>query len=127
LPVVGIILSSREGVMAYFKGILSGLAAVIFADLVTVLRSLFSFTQGTPGMATDMFGVGIYLWRAVVSPLFWILAALLSALFFMASRSGNQILRVVFFWIPSVTISCVGIIIASFIAYQFVFILIRSR
>ncbi|MBZ5685146.1 MAG: hypothetical protein LAP86_08925 [Acidobacteriia bacterium] len=113
--------------MAYFKGILSGLAAIIFAELVTGLRSLFRFTQDTPGMATDMFGVGIYLWRAVVSPLFWIFAVLLFALFFMASRSGNQILRVVFFWIPSVTISCVGMIIASFIAYQFVLILIKSH
>jgi hypothetical protein len=77
-------------------------------------------------MATDMFGVGIYLWRAVVSTLFWILAILLCALFFTVSRSGDQVLRVGFFWIPSVRFLAAGMIIASFGAYEFIFILIRS-
>ena len=111
--------------MAWFKGILSTLAAVIFADLVTGLRSLFHTSQGAA--AIDPLGVAHFLLGAVASPLFWILATLLFALFFTVNRSGNQVLRIVFFWMPSVTISCVGLIIASFIAYEFLFILFKSH
>jgi hypothetical protein len=63
--------------MGYFRGILSGLAALIFADLVKGLRSLFSFSQSATGMATDLLGVEHFLLGAVASPLFWILAILL--------------------------------------------------
>jgi membrane associated rhomboid family serine protease len=38
------------------------------------------------------------------SPLFWVLLGSLFALFFMTSRSANTALRVIFFWIPTVTV-----------------------
>jgi len=37
----------------------------------------------------------------------WILAVFLFAIFFAASRLDSRTLRVVFFWIPTVTISCI--------------------
>ena len=112
---MGIILRSTGGLIAYFRGILSGLAAIIFADLVTGLWLVLRFTK-----ATGMAAVAGCLLEAVYSPVFWILAILLFAVFFAASRSRNEVLRLVFFWFPTVTTSCVGVIIASFFVYLFI-------
>jgi hypothetical protein len=47
----------------------------------------------------------------------WITAIFLFATFFVASRLDSKILRVVLFWIPTVTISCIGITLVSFVTY----------
>ena len=100
--------------MGYFKGILSGLAAIILAEIVGSLWFLrgISNTRAT-GLAAVVGG----LVENLFSPLFWIPAILLFALFFAASRLGNKLLRVFLFWIPTLTVSAFTIAIVAMCAY----------
>ena len=58
------------------------------------------------------------LMESVFSPKFWIVGILLFGLFFAASR-GSTVLRVLFFWIPTLTISVLGFSIVAMYAYLF--------
>jgi hypothetical protein len=55
----------------------------------------------------------------------WILAVLFFVLFLAASRLGNKILRAFLFWIPTLTLSVVGMAIVTLFTY--VFIHFRNR
>jgi chromate transport protein ChrA len=101
--------------MAYTRGILSGLAAVILAELVPALWFLFRGANGSK--ATGLAAIAGALLESIYTPLFWILSVSLFLLFFVASRLRNKPLRVIFFWIPTVTTSCVGVTVAAFFAY----------
>jgi hypothetical protein len=101
--------------MAYLKGILGGLAAIIIAEFVPGRWSVFRILNGSK--ATGMSAFIALLVESFFSPLFWVLAVFLFAVLFTASRLDNRVLRVAFFWIPSLTASCVGVTIASFFAY----------
>jgi hypothetical protein len=52
----------------------------------------------------------------ILSLRFWIVGILLSVLFFAASR-GTAVLRVLFFWIPTVAVSTLGFAFLGLIAY----------
>ena len=55
----------------------------------------------------------------LVSPLslrFWIVGILLFGLFFAASR-GSAILRVLFFWIPTLVVSALGFAFLGLLTY----------
>jgi hypothetical protein len=56
--------------------------------------------------------------ESVLSPRFWIVGVLLFGFFFAASR-GRTVLRVLFFWIPTLTISTLGFSIVAMYAYLF--------
>ncbi len=101
--------------MAYFRGILSGLTAIIFADLVLALWLLFKFAGNSK--ATSLAAIAGLLLEALFSPVFWVLAIALFALFFAASRSRNEAVRLVFFWFPTLTTSCAGILMAASFAW----------
>ena len=55
-----------------------------------------------------------------MSPLFWMLAILFFALFYAASRLGNNVLRVFLFWIPTLTVSGFCVAIVALYAYLFI-------
>jgi hypothetical protein len=63
--------------------------------------------------------------ESMFSPKFWIIAMLVFALFFLASR-GNALLRVLFFWIPTVAVSAIGFAFLGLWAYLAV-VLFRQR
>ena len=107
--------------MAYLNGILSALSAIILAELVPGLWSLFRGINGSK--ATGLAAVAGGLVESLFSPLFWILSISLFALFFTASRLGNKSLRVVFFWIPTLTTFSVSLAIVALISY----LIIRVR
>ena len=100
--------------MGYLKGILSGLAAMIVA-VVSGLWPVFSGINGS--RATGLAAVLGLLVERLFSPLFWMLAILIFAIFFAASRLDNKALRVVFFWIPTLTAVGVVVTIAALISY----------
>jgi len=51
---------------------------------------------------------------------FWTLAILFFALLFMASRLGNKVLRVLLFWIPTLTVLSFSIALAGLLTYLFI-------
>jgi hypothetical protein len=98
--------------MDYIKGILSGLAAIFVAECVFLWPTL----DGSK--ATGLVALKGLLMASVLSPRFWIVGVLLFGLFFAASRGGT-VLRVLFFWIPTLTFSALGVLIAAMYAYLF--------
>jgi len=108
--------------MDYFKATLAGLTALILA-CVPGLWSAFAGISNTKatGLAADVVGIV----ESSFSPLFWLLAIVLFALFFFASRLGSKPLRVILFWIPTVTVSTLGLATGSL--YLVLFIYVFSR
>lgn len=104
--------------MDYFKGILSGLAAIFLTECVpgswSVLRDI------SREKATGLAAVAGGLAESVFSPPFWILAVLFFALFYVASRLRNNLLRVFLFWIPTLTVSVSCIAVVAPYAYMFI-------
>jgi|ERR1700676_1588104 len=98
--------------MDYVKGILSGLAAICVAEFV------FFWPTLNGSKATGLAVLRSLLVESVLSPRFWIVGVLLFGLFFAASR-GRTVLRVLFFWIPTLTVSALGFSIVAMYAYLF--------
>jgi hypothetical protein len=101
--------------MNYLKGILSGLTAIIIAEIVPGPWSPFRLLDNQ--RATGLAAVMGELLESFLSPLFWVLVIALFAIFFAASRLKNEPLRVVFFWIPTLTASCLIFAMISIVAY----------
>jgi hypothetical protein len=97
--------------MDYIKGILSGLAAIFVAEFVF-------FWPLNGSKATGLAVLKGQLAESVFSPRFWIVGVLLFGVFFAASR-GSTVLRVLFFWIPTLTASALGFSIVAMYAYLF--------
>lgn len=104
--------------MNYAKAILSGLAAIAIAELVPGPWSLVRHLGNSK--AIGMQAVALGLLESFFSPLFWILAILLFAAFFAASRLGSRPLRIVLFWIPTVTLAVLCCGFAALITYLFI-------
>ena len=104
--------------MDYFKGILSGLAAIFIAECVPGSWSVFKGNSGEKATGLAAFAGGLA--ESVVSPLFWMLAILFFALFYAASRLRNNLLRVFLFWIPTLTVSVFCIAVVALYAYMFI-------
>jgi hypothetical protein len=98
--------------MDYIKGILSGLAAAFVAEFV------FFWPTLNAEKATGLAVLKGLLTESVFSPRFWIVGVLLFGVFFAASR-GATVLRVLFFWIPTLTVSALGFSIVAIYAYLF--------
>ena len=98
--------------MDYAKGTLSALAAIFIAEFVLA----WPFLKGSK--ATGLPAIAGLLVESIFSPKFWIIAVLLFGIFFAASR-GNAILRVLFFWIPTLVVSAIGFAAAGMFTYLF--------
>ena len=61
----------------------------------------------------------------LLSPVFWVLAILFFFSFLRMSKVGNEALRVLFFWIPTVAASCIGLLIVG--GYTYLFLHFRQR
>jgi hypothetical protein len=100
--------------MLYVKAILSGMTAAITTELLTIWWSLRPWS---PHQTTGIDLLFAVLKASLVHAQPWILAIVLFATFFAASRLDSKTLRIVLFWIPTVTISCIGITLVSSVAY----------
>ena len=98
--------------MDYIKGVLSGLAAIFVAEFV------FFWPTLSREKATGLAVLKFLLVESVLSPRFWIVGVLLFGLFFAASR-GSTALRLLFFWIPTLTVSALGFAMIGMYAYLF--------
>jgi len=84
------------------------------------LPSLFFELKGLSSeKATGLATVAVDLVAVVLSPFFWILAVLCFLLFRWASRSGQPLMRMLLFWIPSVSSSVVGIAVLTSFTYMY--------
>jgi hypothetical protein len=100
--------------MLYVKAILSGMTAVIATELLTIWWVLRPWSSRR---ATGIDLILAVLKASLVHAQPWILVIFLFATFFAASRLGSRTLRVVLFWIPTVTISCIGLTLVSSVMY----------
>jgi len=100
--------------MVYVKAILSGMTAVIATELLTIWWVLRPWSSQK---ATGIELIFAVLRASLVHAQPWILAIFLFATFFAASRLDSKTLRVVLFWIPTVTISCIRITLVSLVAH----------
>jgi hypothetical protein len=98
--------------MDYFKGILSGLAAILIADFAC----LWPLLRGSK--ATGLAAVAGSFVEGIFSLKFWVVGVLLFGVFFAASRSGT-ILRVLFFWIPTLAVSAMGFAFVAMWTYLY--------
>jgi hypothetical protein len=104
--------------MYYFKATLCGLTALILA----CAPGLWAFIGISNTKATGIAAIAGGIAETTATPLFWLLAILLFAFFFFASRLGSKPLRVILFWIPTVMVSTLGFAIGSllvFLIYEF--------
>jgi hypothetical protein len=101
--------------MVYVKAILSGMAAVIATELLTIW---WMFRPWSSQRAIGINLIFAVLKASLVQAQPWILAIALFAAFFASSRLDSKSLMVVLFWIPTVAISCLGITLVSSVAYR---------
>jgi len=92
--------------MSYVRGVLSALAAIFIAEFVFI----WPFLRGSKAT-----GLAVLL-ASPLSLRFWIVGILLFGLFFAASR-GSAILRVLFFWIPTLVVSALGFAFLGLLTY----------
>ncbi|HEV2467866.1 MAG TPA: hypothetical protein VGS78_01625 [Candidatus Sulfotelmatobacter sp.] len=96
--------------MNYAKGVLGAIAALFIAEFVFAWPFL-SRSKAT-GLAA-LVGLSV---ESLFSPRFWIVAIPAFGLFFAASR-GRTILRLLFFWIPTLVVSAVGFTFLGLFGY----------
>jgi hypothetical protein len=96
--------------MDYVRGVLSGIAAIFIAESVFA----WPFLRGSK--ATGLAALIALFVESLLSPRFWIIGILLFGLFFAAGR-GSTILRVLFFWIPTLVVSALGFAFLGLLAY----------
>jgi hypothetical protein len=91
--------------MAYFKGVLSTMAALFLAVLIPMFRSTFRGVSSEKGTGLAALAGGVM--EGIFSPWFWILALLFSVFFYFSARFENTALRILLFWMPTITVSVV--------------------
>ena len=96
--------------MVYVRGVLSGIAAIFIAEF------LFAWPFLRRSRATGLTALVALFVESLLSPRFWIVGILPFGLFFAASR-GSTILRVLFFWIPTLVVSALGFAFLGLLAY----------
>jgi hypothetical protein len=100
------------------RGVLSAVAATVAALLGPGL--VVAFRGINNSKATGLAAVAAGFLESLFSPLFWILALSLFALFFSASRLSSKPLRILLFWTPATVISTLGLGIFSLFTYAWI-------
>jgi hypothetical protein len=93
---------------------LSMVAAIFSALLIVASRFLGN------SKATGIAGIPWLFFDSLMTPLFWILAVSLCALFLLASRVQSKPLRVLLFWTPVTAISTLEVGVFALIAYAWI-------
>jgi uncharacterized membrane protein len=101
--------------MNHVKIILSALAALILAELVPFPGSVMWGINGSK--ATGLAALAGGLLESLFSPVFWLIAVTIFALFFFASRLNTRLLRITLFWIPTLAVCGTAFAIMSLITY----------
>ncbi len=97
--------------MKFFKGAMSGLAAILLALMAPLILPAIRSGNNTISIRLETIE------RAFVSPGFWLVAIGLFALFFVASRARNRVLQIFGFWIPTLIVVAIGLTLTAVVAY----------
>jgi hypothetical protein len=108
--------------MAFFKQILSGVAAIFSAEFAVQLLPGGAFRGISETRPT---GWGLF-WL-MFPTLFWLLAVLFFGLFLAVSRLGNKPLRIFLFWIPTLSVSTLGVGYLALLTYLVTHVKLPSR
>ena len=98
--------------MNYIKDILIGVAAIFIGQVVC----FWVIPSGSNAKATGLAALAAMSVENILSPIFWLVGGLSFVLFFAASRS-NLILRVWFFWVPTLVASTLGFAFVGMLTY----------
>jgi hypothetical protein len=101
--------------MNYVKDILSGVAAIFIGQLAC----FWLIPSGSNARAIGLAALAAMSVENLLSPIFWIAAGLSFWLFFVASR-GAPILRVWFFWVPTLVASTLGFAFVGMLTYLWI-------
>jgi hypothetical protein len=97
------------------KFLLSGIGTI--AILLIGLPIIMTYPALKAEKATGIAVVAGALTEAVLSPQFWLSAILLLLFFWYTSQFSSKILRVVLFWMPTVSATVIGVGIVALIRY----------
>lgn len=103
--------------MNFLRTTLTALGAIFTAALIPTLWTMVREfgTQRQTGIGAVAGGVS----ELLLSPVFWVLAILFFFFFLRMSKVGNEAIRILFFWIPTVAASCIGLLIVGGFTYLF--------
>jgi len=116
----------RVTVMNSLRTTLTVLGAIFAALLIPTLWSMAQGigaigSQRQTGIGAIAGGVSEFL----LSPVFWVLALLFFFFFLRMSKVGSEAVRILFFWIPTVAASCIGLLLVG--GYTFLFLHFRRH
>jgi hypothetical protein len=95
--------------MTYVKLLLGGLSALFLSGFVLIVIAAFPDSH-SDARATGLAAVvGNSIESSIRSPVFWLLAILFFAMFFLTGRLSSTVFRVVLFWLPAIGISMCGL------------------
>ena len=103
--------------MQYFKIVLCTIAALLLAEFVQVSWTFKGISQEK---ATGLVAVAGGFVESLLSPLFWISAAMSFGIFHAASQAKNTALQTIFFWIPTSILSSIALTFMTLFAYVLV-------
>ena len=109
--------------MAYLKGFLSGVAALLVAEFIPGPWSIFTGISQEKAIGLAAL-VGRFV-AALFSPLFWLVALLLFFLFFAAGRLRSNSLRILLFWVPTIICSTIAAVLMAFLVLVFLHLALR--
>jgi len=101
--------------VTYLRAGLSAIAAIFAALLGAGL--ITSFREISNERQTGLGAVAGVLPDSLLSPIFWLIVAAFFALFFVAGRIVNRLLRILVFWIPALVITTAGFSLIFLFAY----------
>ena len=96
-----------KGTVDYLKGVLATVAALFLSVWIPTIWTLAGDLSSEKATGITVIAWGIL--GRIASPWFWIIAILFSVFFYFSARFENKSPRLVFFWIPTITASVVGL------------------
>lgn len=103
--------------MEFLRTTLSVLGAVFAAALIPTLWAMIQQlgSQRQTGLGAVAGGVS----ELLLSAVFWVLALMFFFFFLRMSKVGNEAIRILFFWIPTVAASSIGLLFVTGFTYLF--------
>ena len=103
--------------MNFLRTTLTILAAVFAAALIPTLWAMIQQlgSQRQTGIGAVAGGVS----ELLLSPVFWVLALLFFFFFLRMSKVANETVRILFFWIPTVAATSIGVLFVAGLTYLF--------
>jgi hypothetical protein len=111
--------------MYWTKVVVSAVAGALLSLLLPTLWAIPIMIRTTKEQASGIGFDVVGLFERVHSPWFWILAALFFASLFAASQLGNKVLRLFLFWIPSVLLTTLGVMLSGLTVLAYAYL--RSK